>query len=163
MPRPRSQSSGRAARVTSGSAHGRGSVPRPRRPIATAPHSDPGALCEVACIDGAKVDLARAALPGHEQIVELAEVFRAIGDPTRLRLVAALATEGVEELCVCDLAALVSVSQSAVSHSLRTLRELRIVKYRKVGKVAYYSLDDAHVVGLVREGMGHVHQPRPGR
>lgn len=110
-------------------------------------------------MDGAKVALARAALPGHDQVVELAEVFRAIGDPTRLRIVTALATEGVEALCVCDLAALVTVSQSAVSHSLRTLRELRIVKYRKVGKVAYYSLDDAHVVRLMCEGMRHIHEP----
>lgn len=86
----------------------------------------------------------------------LAETLRAIGDPTRLQIIAALATEGVEELCVCDLATLVGVSQSAVSHSLRTLRQLRIVRYRKAGKIAYYALDDAHVAQIVAEGVQHV-------
>lgn len=162
MARPISQSSGRTDRAPAESRRGGGSTRRPH-PKANATGAGADDLCEVACIDGAKVALARAALPGHDRLVELAEVFRAIGDPTRLRLVAALATKGVKELCVCDLAALVSVSQSAVSHSLRTLRELRIVKYRKVGKVAYYSLDDAHVVRLLREGMGHVHEPRVGQ
>lgn len=162
MPRPSSQSSGRSAHGSPVAARGRRSAAPRSRPSATAGSREDDS-CEVACVDETKVELARAALPDHDQIVELAEVFRAIGDPTRLRIVAALATDGVEELCVCDLAALVRVSQSAVSHSLRSLRELRIVKYRKVGKVAFYSLDDAHVVRLLREGMGHVHEPRAGR
>lgn len=83
-------------------------------------------------------------------------MLRALGDPTRLRIVTALAADGVGELCVCDLAAVVGVSESAVSHSLRTLRQLGIVRYRKVGKIAYYALDDAHVVRLVAEGVQHV-------
>lgn len=80
-------------------------------------------------------------------------MFKALGDPTRLLIVTALTGE---ELCVCDLAALVGVSASAVSHSLRTLRQLRVVRYRRVGKIAYYSLDDAHVAGLAEQGLRHV-------
>ena len=87
----------------------------------------------------------------------MAETFRALGDPTRLRLVAALAAE---ELCVCDLATLLGVSQSAVSHSLRTLRDLRLVRYRKAGKIAYYTLDDAHIATLLAQGFRHVEEGR---
>ena len=80
-------------------------------------------------------------------------MFRALGDPTRLRILTALSHE---ELCVCDLATLTDVSESAVSHSLRTLRQLRLVRYRKAGKIAYYSLDDEHVGRLISEGLIHV-------
>jgi DNA-binding transcriptional ArsR family regulator len=89
----------------------------------------------------------------------LADTFKALGDPTRLRLVAALATE---ELCVCDLATLLGVSQSAVSHSLRTLRDLRLVRFRRSGKIAYYTLDDAHIATLLAEGVRHVEEAGRG-
>lgn len=114
------------------------------------------AECEIDCVDQAKVERARQALPAPETMVTLAETLRALGDPTRLKIVAALATEGVGELCVCDLAVLVGVSDSGVSHSLRTLRQLRLVRYRKAGKIAYYSLTDTHVARLVTEGVQHV-------
>lgn len=110
-------------------------------------------VCEVTCIDQDRVDRARRRLPPPETVQELAEMFKALGDPTRLLIVTALTGE---ELCVCDLAALVGVSASAVSHSLRTLRQLRVVRYRRVGKIAYYSLDDAHVAGLAEQGLRHV-------
>lgn len=120
-------------------------------------------LCEVVCVDLEKVQRVRATSPAGPTLAALAETFRALGDPTRLRIVAALAQE---ELCVCDLARLVAVSESAVSHSLRTLRQLRLVRCRKVGKIAYYSLDDAHVARLVADGLGHVREaavpPRSG-
>lgn len=112
-------------------------------------------VCEITCVDAAKVDRARRALPAPATVAALSETFKALGDPTRLLIVAALARE---ELCVCDLATLVGVSQSAVSHSLRTLRQLRLVRYRKVGKIAYYALDDAHIAGLVDEGVRHVEE-----
>ena len=85
------------------------------------------------------------------------------GAPREAPLAPGLLAEGVGELCVCDLAALVEVSESAVSHSLRTLRHLRLVRYRKAGKVAYYALDDEHVARLVTAGLRHVEeaQPRP--
>lgn len=114
------------------------------------------AECEVSCVDIARTTRARKALPGPFAISALAETLKALGDPTRLRIVTALGVPGVEELCVCDLASLVGVSQSAVSHSLRVLRDLRLVRYRKIGKIALYALDDAHVDSLLREGFRHV-------
>ena len=117
-------------------------------------------LCEVEVIDPKKIARARASLPVAGTLTALAETLRALGDPTRLQIVCALATEGVDELCVCDLATLVGVSDSAVSHSLRTLRELGVVRYRKAGKIAYYTLDDAHVGEMVREGIRHLDTDR---
>lgn len=92
-------------------------------------------------------------MPDNNAVVSLAETFKTLGDPTRLRIVAALAGR---ELCVCDIAIVLGATQSTVSHSLRALRQLRLVKYRKAGKIAYYSLDDAHISSLVGEGFRHV-------
>ena len=135
----------------------RGTPPKARSRGGVADCSD---LCEVNVVNRRKVDAARAALPSAAILGGLTELLRALGDPTRLQIVLALATDGVDELCVCDLATLVEVSDSAVSHSLRTLRELGVVRYRKVGKIAYYSLDDAHVGELVREGVQHMEWSR---
>ncbi|MEO7647121.1 MAG: metalloregulator ArsR/SmtB family transcription factor [Gemmatimonadaceae bacterium] len=85
----------------------------------------------------------------------LSETFRVLGDPTRLRIVYALARE---ELCVCDLANVLGASQSVVSHSLRALRQMRLVRYRKDGKIAYYTLDDTHIKSLLTEGFHHVEE-----
>lgn len=122
------------------------------------PLSERSDLCEVQVIDREKIARARASLPAAATLAALSEMLRALGDPTRLQIVCALATEGVDELCVCDLATLVGVSDSAVSHSLRALRQLGIVRYRKVGKIAYYTLEDAHVGEMVREGIQHLDQ-----
>lgn len=152
MPTPTSQSRRKAA------ARG-GQKPRVRRlssPRSRAACQDESDLCEVEVVDHVKVARARAALPHPMTLVELAETLRALGDPTRLQIVCALAADGVDELCVCDLATLVSVSESAVSHSLRTLRQLGLVRYRKVGKIAYYRLDDTHVGEMVHEGIHHL-------
>lgn len=131
---------------------------RPPRPggSRTRAADDRADLCEVQVVDRERIVRARAALPQTETLAALAELLRAIGDRTRLQIVCALATERVGELCVCDLATLVGVSDSGVSHSLRTLRQLGLVQYRKVGKIAYYRLDDDHVGGLVREGIRHL-------
>jgi len=85
----------------------------------------------------------------------LAGIFKVLGDVTRVRMLKALS---VEELCVCDLAAVLDLTQSAVSHQLRLLRTARLVKYRKDGKVVYYSLDDDHVKTLFEQGLEHVQQ-----
>lgn len=110
-------------------------------------------LCEVRCIDEDRVERARAALPAAGDVGALAETFRVLGDSTRLRIVCALMSE---ELCVCDLAALLGLSRPTVSHSLRALRQLRLVRYRKVGKIAYYAIDDEHVHQIIGTGFGHV-------
>ena len=132
--------------------------PKPQSRRGGAPLSRPAEpdVCEVVCVDRRKVSLARAAMPGSASLGSLAELLRALGDRTRLQILCALATDGVDELCVCDLTTLVDVSNSAVSHSLRTLRQLDLVRYRRSGKIAYYALKDAHVWELVRYGLRHV-------
>ncbi|MCC6160355.1 MAG: winged helix-turn-helix transcriptional regulator [Deltaproteobacteria bacterium] len=90
-----------------------------------------------------------------EAIGLLAETFRILGDPTRIKIAFALSKE---ELCVCDIANLLGVSQSAVSHSLRTLRQMKLVRFRREGKIAYYTLDDEHIANLFDEGFRHVEE-----
>jgi ArsR family transcriptional regulator, lead/cadmium/zinc/bismuth-responsive transcriptional repressor len=88
-----------------------------------------------------------------EKSQRMAEFFSLLGDPNRLRIVSALA---VQELCVCDLAMAVKMSESAVSHQLRALRSLRVVGYRKQGRKVFYSLNDHHVLTLYREVAEHL-------
>ena len=85
-------------------------------------------------------------------IVRLSDIFKTMGDPTRLKIIEALSTG---EMCVCDIAATLGMEHSAISHQLRVLRNMRVVKYRKAGKEAIYSLDDEHVLKLFNEGLEH--------
>jgi ArsR family transcriptional regulator len=101
-------------------------------------------------------DSVQAALPcllDEPTSIRLAETFRALSDPTRLRIVSLLAEA---ELCVCDLATALGASQSAVSHQLRSLRDLRLVRWRREGRQIFYTLDDEHVSDLFRIGLDHV-------
>ncbi|MCK9222460.1 MAG: metalloregulator ArsR/SmtB family transcription factor [Limnochordia bacterium] len=88
-----------------------------------------------------------------ELAIKLAETFKILGDPTRVRIIHALFQR---PLCVCHIANLLGISQSAASHQLRSLRNMRIVKYYRDGKNVIYSLDDEHIVGLFREGLEHI-------
>jgi ArsR family transcriptional regulator, lead/cadmium/zinc/bismuth-responsive transcriptional repressor len=97
----------------------------------------------------------QAKLLGARTVEAVADVFKLLGDPTRVRLVDAL-THG--ERCVCDLAQLIGLTESAVSHQLRLLRAARLVRVRRAGRLAYYSLDDHHVVGLVHDTRKHVEE-----
>ncbi|TCP55515.1 ArsR family transcriptional regulator [Tumebacillus sp. BK434] len=99
------------------------------------------------------VDKVKAAELPEEQVSELATIFQALGDTTRVRIIHALVQS---EMCVCDLAAVLGMTQSAISHQLRTLRNLRIIKRRKEGRVAYYSIDDHHILTLFKTGLEHV-------
>ena len=90
---------------------------------------------------------------GNEALLKLAELFKILGDPTRLKIVELLLEN---EMCVNHIAETMGMGQSAISHQLRVLRQARLVIYRKEGKTAYYSLNDDHVEGLVRMGMDHV-------
>ena len=117
--------------------------------------SPPSDLCEVQCIDARKVSSARRAARPFEQVQVVADTFRVLGDPTRLRIVDALSRH---ELCVCDLALIVGASQSTVSHSLRALRQMRLVRYRKDGKIAYYALGDDHVARLLPLAFEHAQE-----
>lgn len=91
-----------------------------------------------------------------EKSQRMAEFFSLLGDANRLRILAALAEQ---ELCVCDLAAAVKMSESAVSHQLRTLRSMRLVSYRKQGRNVFYCLKDSHVLNLYREVAEHLDEP----
>jgi ArsR family transcriptional regulator len=88
----------------------------------------------------------------------LAETFGVLGDPTRVRIVHALS---LSELCTSDLASVVGMSESAVSHQLRTLRQLHVVKSRRDGKLVYYSLSDDHVRSLFEQGLAHAFEDQP--
>lgn len=114
-----------------------------------------GDACEVQFVDEKKVENVRKAMKSAEAVSTLAETFKILSDPTRIKIVFALSKE---ELCVCDIANLLSVSQSAVSHSLRVLRQMKLVKFRKEGKIAYYSLDDDHINNLLDIGFRHVEE-----
>ena len=112
-------------------------------------------LCDVVHLHPARVAELRGALIGETDVGDLAEIFRALGDPTRVRILDAL-SHG--ELGVCDMAALVRMTESAVSHQLRLLRNLRLVKPRRDGRMVFYSLDDRHIITLFRQGLRHVQE-----
>jgi DNA-binding transcriptional ArsR family regulator len=105
--------------------------------------------------DPAALARLRAKLVGAGTVESVAEVFKLLGDPSRVRLLDVL-THG--ERCVCDMAALVGLSESAVSHQLRLLRAARLVRVRRAGRLAYYSLDDHHVIGLLHDARKHVEE-----
>ena len=97
-------------------------------------------------------------MPSQQEMEAAAELFKVFGDPTRLKLLAALLGQ---EMCVCDLSDLLGISQSAVSHQLRLLRTSRLVKNRREGKSVFYSLDDDHVATILAQGMEHIrHQKK---
>ena len=112
--------------------------------------------CEVEFVDEQRVRRAARAMKPPAAVAALAELFKVLGDPTRIRIAHALARE---ELCVCDIANLLGVSQSAASHSLRALRQMKLVRFRREGKIAYYALDDEHVARLLDDGFRHVEEP----
>ncbi|MEI7826720.1 MAG: metalloregulator ArsR/SmtB family transcription factor [Euryarchaeota archaeon] len=115
-------------------------------------------ICSEFCINKEAVDVARSQMLDRQLIIHTTEIFKVLGDPTRIRLLYALAQQ---ELCVCDLSAVLEMTQSAISHQLRVLRSARLVRYRKVGKVVYYALADAHIVQLIQVGVDHAREPRP--
>jgi len=110
-------------------------------------------ICEVFRVDAEAVARARSTMVSDAVAGRLAESFAVLGDATRVKLISALMSS---ELCVCDLAALLNLSQSAVSHQLRLLRAMRLVKYRREGRMVYYSLDDEHIEALFTQGLDHV-------
>jgi len=112
-------------------------------------------LCDIVHLHPGRVAALRASLIQEDDVTDLAETFRALGDPTRVRVLDAL-SHG--ELCVCDLAAIVRMTESAVSHQLRLLRNLRLVRPRREGRMVFYALDDRHIITLFRQGLRHVQE-----
>ncbi|KPL83725.1 ArsR family transcriptional regulator [Thermanaerothrix daxensis] len=114
--------------------------------------------CEDNQIHESLVRQVQASLLDGLTATRLAEVFAALSDPSRVRLLAALAEA---ELCVHDLAAVLGMSQSAVSHQLRLLRALHLVRYRKEGRTVFYALDDEHIRDLLERGLEHIRHQTP--
>lgn len=112
-------------------------------------------ICEVDCVHPDIIEKFSEQIIKVNQANELAELFKTLGDPTRVRIMDALAL-AKGEFCVCDLAEILDLSQSATSHQLRVLRNSKLVKYRREGKMVYYSLDDDHVSGLYKQGLEHI-------
>jgi DNA-binding transcriptional ArsR family regulator len=123
-------------------------------------------VCDLVHIDPARVGRLREALVDGDAVLGLADTFRAMGDPTRVRILDAL-SHG--ELCVCDLAAVLGLTQSAVSHQLRLLKSLRLVRARRDGRMVFYALDDRHIILLFKQTLKHVLEaaapglPMPGQ
>jgi ArsR family transcriptional regulator len=111
--------------------------------------------CQIKHLHREKVKELRKGLLSRDTLQALSETFKVLGDPTRLNIIHLLAKH---ELCVCDLAALLSATTSLTSHQLRILRNLRIVKVRREGQNAFYSLDDNHIRHLFNEGLIHVRE-----
>ena len=95
----------------------------------------------------------RLDMPGDESLYDLAELFKVFGDSTRIRILYVLFES---EMCVCDIAELLSMSQSAISHQLRILKQARLVRARREGKTVYYFLADDHVRAIIGQGMEHI-------
>ena len=112
-------------------------------------------ICKTRIVDQKKVEEVKKNLPEDKDLLLLAETFKVLSDPTRLKIVLAL-SKG--ELCVCDLTSLFNVTVSAISHQLRLLKTMKIVSYRKEGKIVYYSLDDDHIHNLIQETWNHINE-----
>ena len=108
--------------------------------------------CDCVVIHNEIVDKVNAQMPNEDHFYDLSELFKIFGDSTRIKILWAL---GESEMCVCDIAFLLQMTQSAISHQLRVLKQARLVKYRKEGKVVFYSLDDEHVKQIFDLGLLH--------
>lgn len=117
--------------------------------------NQPSERCDCDVIHEGAVNVAREKMLQEETLYDLAELFKVFGDSTRIKILWAL---NEAELCVCDLAYLLNMTQSAISHQLRLLKQARLVKSRKDGKVVYYSLDDDHVEGIIDQGLIHLNE-----
>ncbi len=109
--------------------------------------------CGFLCVHEDTVKQVLAEMPGDETLYDLAELFKVFGDSTRIKILYALFEA---ELCVCDIAQLLGITQSAVSHQLRVLKSSRLVKARRDGKTVFYALADDHVRKIIAQGMDHV-------
>jgi ArsR family transcriptional regulator len=92
-------------------------------------------------------------MPAVEKLMDLAEFFKVFGDTTRIRILYVLFQS---EMCVCDIANLLNMTQSAISHQLKTLKQMQLVKYRREGKTVFYSLSDGHIKTIINQGMEHI-------
>ena len=110
-------------------------------------------ICDCDVIHPEIVEAVSQHMPDEEQLYDLADFFKMFGDSTRLKILWVL---DQEEICVCDLAVLLNMTKSAISHQLKTLRQIKLVKYRRVGKTVLYSLQDEHVKNILEIGLEHI-------
>ena len=113
--------------------------------------------CRIRVVHLDRVNRAREEIISDRELDRLALTYNVLGDPSRLKIVMALRTV---EMCVCDLAAFTGLTESAVSHQLRRLKDLALVKNRRDGQIIYYTLDDAHVAELLNVGLDHVNEEK---
>ena len=111
--------------------------------------------CDCDVIHEDIVNEVKGKMPEEESLYDLAELFKVFGDSTRIKILWAL---DEAEMCVCDIAVLLNMTQSAISHQLRVLKQANLVKNRKEGKVVYYSLDDDHVKNIFNQGLIHINE-----
>jgi len=116
----------------------------------------PAETCQEKGIHRQTVRMARREMPATVMLYDLAEFFKLFGDSTRIGILWALS---VSEMCVCDLCAVLRMKQSAVSHQLKTLKQARIVRPRRDGRMVYYALDDEHIRQVLNLGMTHTQEP----
>lgn len=112
-------------------------------------------ICGVDAVNKENIAFIKKNMKPEDTLNRLAETFKVLGDTTRLKIIFALS---LKESCVCDLVELLGITKSGVSHQLRILRDFRLVKYRRDGKMVYYSLDDEHISGLLEKGLEHVEE-----
>ena len=111
--------------------------------------------CEEHCVHGDVISEVRSKLPEVEELYDLAELFKVFGDTTRIRILYVLFEA---EVCVCDIAEMLAMTPSAISHQLRLLKQFRLVKSRRDGKTVYYSLADDHVRSIIDQGREHIEE-----
>lgn len=121
--------------------------------------SDENLKCDFNVVHGDIVERVRKKMPQEEMLYDLAELFKVFGDSTRTKIIWALFEE---EMCVCDIAFLLNMTQSAISHQLRVLKQARLVKPRREGKNVFYSLDDEHIGEILNQGMSHISEQTLG-
>ena len=112
-------------------------------------------VCQDYCIHEDRIEAVKKDKPTEEMVYDLAELFKVFGDVTRVKIIYALLER---EMCVCDIANLLEMTQSAISHQLRVLKKARLVKFRKEGKTVFYSLDDDHITKIFDYGLHHIEE-----
>ena len=112
-------------------------------------------ICKSTCIHEDNVRKAKELMPEEEVLYDMAEFFKVFGDSTRIKIISALFES---EMCVCDLSSALNMTQSAISHQLRVLKQANLVKFRREGKVVYYTLSDDHVKDIFNQGLVHIQE-----
>lgn len=111
--------------------------------------------CDCNVIHEDTIKKVSVAMPPEKDLYDLAELFKVFGDNTRIKILCALSEA---EMCVCDIAFMLNMTQSSISHQLRVLKQARLIRYRRDGKVVYYSLDDEHVKQIFDQGLIHLNE-----